>query len=262
MRTRLFTLLVVVVATTWFICSTTKAEILVQHLGSTDPETEGWALTNTGVDASSIGALTPDTGYEDAWMFNDDSASARAYYLNDLTTTQMETLDWSNVDWQLDARLRVTSYDTMDYRCPTVHFVTPGAYNETGKDFIMDFGADAEGNAIVQLTGLSGTNTITLDSGSYHDYSLRYDASTGTASLYIDGSGTAALSGYTGSTKHSGYSATTSFVRFGSTSTGSIGGANYSLVQFSVVPEPSTAALLGLGVLAFAVSFGWKCRRS
>jgi hypothetical protein len=122
----------------------------------------------------------------------------------------------------------------------------------------MILGSDSDGDPIVVLgEGANDTSvwgpTFTLQGvgSTYHLYELVYYPEADFANLFVDG--TQRLSGYTG------VSADTERVFFGSANSYTMGHGNYNLVQWEIVPEPSTLALLSMGALTLA--YAWRRRR-
>jgi len=208
----------------------------ISHSGSTDPTTEGWSASGT----STLGSAVNDGGVN-AWAVNDNSSSAALLYLTNVTSSA-EAFNESG--WSLDVTLRAT--DTGNANDFTRYVDFADSYSNTY--WGMDFGSTAEGYTTVTLRGSALSHSFT--DTDYHSLSLVYDTVAGSASLYIDGASTAALTGYTG------FSSTisTGLIRWGSLSGGATGSANYSAVSFSTIPEPSVTVLASaLAVIGLCV---------
>ena len=211
--------------------------ILFEHVGNTDPTTEGWAeLSFNGL---TVGPVTNDQGSGlDAWSVDDNGGQFGLY--NQVPTTA-QIAEAGADGWFLRSRHRVVNIpDANDFSIDV-------GYRNGTSIYSMAFGSTADGDPTVRLFG-SSTNTLTGLGSGYHLYDLIFDAGVGSASLFVDG--TLVESGY------SGVSQSVVGVFFGSGQTGSSGHGHYSLVQFgtgapAAVPEPSSVAvsLLALGLL-------------
>lgn len=205
-----------------------------------NPGDQGWSLTRSNHPAENRGYESNDAGTGiDAWRI-ENAAGMRAFYRKDIETTAANLA--MDRGWRLDTVLRITDEDRAPNNSRYVSFVGPGD-STTGKEFGLNFGSDADGNAIVEFR--DGTGTHNLGAGGYHLFSMVYDPLTELASLFIDGGDTPVLSDYGGFAKASAFG-TDTFLRFGAISTGAVGSANYHLVQFSVIPEPGTLVLLAI----------------
>ena len=111
----------------------------------------------------------------------------------------------------------------------------------------MEFLQAGDGDPIVRLrTNISGNVGIEFEvegaAGTYNDYDLVFDPGSGTADLFINN--VEQISDYSGAAF-----ASATRVVFGAGRSPGLGEGRYQSVDFSVVPEPGTAALLGLGLL-------------
>ncbi len=222
------------------VASAVHADVIIEHLGSTDPTTEGWGTLGTGT----------EMGYPDninsAWTLDDDSTTAsRAYYY---APTLQEQTDVNTFGWNLSVTLQVTDVDNAPDYTRYVDYVD----NINGVRWGLNFGSDASGNVIVSLR--DNDWELNLGDSGVHTYSLVYDPAAETASLYIDGSTTAALSGYTGGDDAP---VTNSTVRWGSSANVPVGSADYYSVTFSQIPEPAESGLL-LGMLLLGLCYRLK----
>lgn len=129
----------------------------------------------------------------------------------------------------------------------------------------MHFGSDASGNVLVVLSdgtgtdGTGGTQFQLAPGTGFNTFELLYSPGTNSATLLVNG--VQQISNYIGFAVTSAPS-----VSWGDGSSRpqltNISAANYSNVTFSVVPEPSTGALLiAGGVLAFGVQRLFRRRR-
>ncbi len=118
----------------------------------------------------------------------------------------------------------------------------------------MTFGSDADGDPTVLVaTGFGGgtftgpTFTLEASGGGYHLYTLVFYPVAGSADLFVDG--TEQISNYLGHTVGAG----SKEVDWGGSQSTTTGQGNYNLIQWNIVPEPSTALLLASGLVAMAV---------
>lgn len=204
-----------------------QGTLIFQHLGASDPVSEGASLVGTGT----TGPVLGDFGF-DSW-----SVSGGAIFYQSALTPQQLTMIAAN-DWTISLKLRVVN---------SASFIS--LRTGTG-GFIMNLYSQPDGDPVVSTTqGL----TYALEGGGpgYHDYALNYSVSLDKADLWIDGvqrlSGIGASSSYTGATFNWG------IAQVPVTAT-----ANWNLVSLTVVPEPSSVALYLCGLLA--VLFVSSCR--
>jgi len=219
-----------------------QGAMVVTHTGANDPTTEGFTLSNPS-STNSASALTPDgtTGL-DAWQIVDnDSGASNAFILYEHTLTGSQLTDATNDGWRLSAKVRVPNADE-----------TPGAaigfdFFFDGKFFRVALGSTAGGDTLVDVLASNGTftNVDTLTGLNYHDIVLDYDPVADEVDLLIDN--TLAANNLAGFTP--GGSPPPGRLRFGSLSSTDTGTGNWNQVQFTIVPEPASLALLGLGGL-------------
>jgi len=227
----------------------TRAALVVQHYGATDPTTEGFAAAGAFVTAA---PETNDLGQGiGAWEVDTRGIAGLGYYGLDLTTDQVA--DATAYGWKLSVRLRVIdvpdgwarancfwAYRTGGSRSYQIHMDDPGASDQ-----------------ILALLLGSGTqlHTISDGAGAYHLLEL---VATGgyTASFWLDGADTGLTT--TGRTGWGGR-----WLWFGDAASNNEGHhAMYNLVMFQILtseqdeflaapplPEPATLCLLGIGGL-------------
>ncbi len=195
--------------------------IVAQHFGYADPTTEGFSSSGQ----TNTGPVTGDLG-ENAWYTVGDS---RYYYV--LTSQQQMEINDSN--WTLSTVLRS---------------VTPGSFGDFSIDLIIGFhvyilylGTESDGDPAVSVSGSSLSPTFILNNvgSSYNNYQLMYNASQGTASLWING--TDMLNNIVGGTTSLQYDE----LLWGGVQPPNVQ-ANWNLVSLTV-PEPSASWLLLLG---------------
>jgi hypothetical protein len=144
-------------------------------------------------------------------------------------------------------------------------------FSYNGKRWSMFLGLNASGDTVVVLPDSTNTSgpggsvgapgasyTLAGSGSSYHNYQLRYNPTTNSASLFVDG--VDRIDGYTGETN---FVNPTIGLAWGANSGGQ-GNFNLAELQTSVasVPEPSSLALIALmGSLAGVVHAKRRLRR-
>lgn len=209
--------------------------MVVQHVGATDPTTEGWTLNGNGAQAS---ALTPDAGYGvNAWATADTLNSECSYQF---TPTAQQTSDALTLGYTLSATLRLPDANMGMGDIGNLYVKL------NGNRYVVLFSTDA--NAIPTLyvwnSAHSYVNTsYTLSSAGYHTYSLVHDGATGKADLLVDGA-------VVMDDMSPDIDDVSDKVIFGNGSSAASGRqSNWSAVEFSIVPEPATMVVLTLGGL-------------
>ncbi|MBN1555183.1 MAG: PEP-CTERM sorting domain-containing protein [Phycisphaerae bacterium] len=207
--------------------------MIVQHVGATDPTTEGWTLNGNAGQAS---ALTPDPGYGvNAWATDDTMASTCRY---DYVPSSTEASDALTLGYTFSATLRLPDADMPLNDAAVMYIKLSDGTN--GQRYVIRFETDS--NAIPTLhiydSRHSWGTSYALSSGGYHTYSLVHDGSTGKADLLVDG--TVVMDDISPDLDDP-----ESKVIFGNDSGGSTGfQSNWAAAEFSIVPEPATLSLL------------------
>ncbi len=206
--------------------------IVAQHVGDTNPLTEGWYVGAQG--GSYVqGPVTSPPEALPAWKVDDNGG----YYCLQQNLTNPEREEASLNGWVLRTRLRVVDIpDTLGASVHVVYETTGNPYNY----FSMRFGSDASGNALVDV-GSGGT--ITVPGSGYHLYELVCDPADGLADFYVDGGLEASDLGYD---RDRGFQ----YVQWGSNTSSDTGHGHYNLVEFEIVPEPTAVSLMALGAVA------------
>jgi len=207
-------------------CLALRADtVLASHQGANDPLQEGFSLfMQRGI----VGPLTNDFG-RDAWTVF--SSGAPVSYSRSLTAGDQNLL--AGADWSFSATLRLL-------RTPNVSM-----YFFSGTErFFVEFDQESDGDPITHTR--SSTRPVWVYSGGgsgYHDYQLQYHASSGVASLLVDG--VERVSDITGEPGWAWWG-----VIWGAYSQASHGSYSYwNTVTLTVVPEPASGTLLALGAL-------------
>ena len=207
---------------------------LFLHSGGVDPTTEGFTLLRLG--NPTLNPVIGDLGLN-AWSIHQGSLSDIAQYSQTLTT--QEQGDAAN-GWIFSLTVRALP----PFRQPS--FGTFGSFSDGAKTYSLLLGAQPSGDPLVQFGNVQ--YSLTGGGSGYHNYQLRYQPVIGSASLWIDG--TEKLTGLTGASTSSGVK----FLWGGGQNPYGTLAANWNEASFTIIPEPSTLALLGLGGWFLAAS--------
>ena len=231
MKARVLGLLIVSVACGY-------AGVIASADGTASPGTQGW--TDRGGILS--GASVSDLG-ESSWQMTGDSCCG--YWFHNLTA--QEWTDAFARGWSFSGLIRSTSTQGFGYLVLDTNSPLPR--------FDLTFGFDGV-NGWAGLSAFTDAanpaRKTTFSNSVYHLIDMRYDATTQTASLWVDGA--LALSGYSGhTTSREGHGPF-----FGVSGSGP---ELFSQVTFAIndapvgVPEPATfgIAAAGLGVIWAAI---------
>jgi hypothetical protein len=215
--------------------SPAHALTLVEHVGNSDPTTEGWAVL---VSSSPVGPLTNDAGF-DAWFIDDTSASLLAQHVYNYDLSETDALSASTYGWAMTARVRVS---------PTSSSAFVIVVGDGTSSYKLEFGDTIPG----PIVKFNHNNAVFgIDEG-YHLYQIVHDATTDTADFYIDNVLVSA-----DMPDDVGPAPNTQRLTWGTNFTGFVAVNSISLDVFSPIPEPSTALLVGGGLLAL---LGWRRR--
>jgi hypothetical protein len=164
--------------------ATTSAETLVvfSHEGSTDPVTEGWGITpgDTGPGVTVGGVVGSGVGDDlSYWRVADGSTVSGTRYRYEQAPTAGDIAVGLDLGWRLRARVRVpNASDVLDASIIV-------EYADDQKRWILTFGSDVAGDALVGVAGTAGP--FVAPGAVFHLYELAYDPATDTVDLYIDG---------------------------------------------------------------------------
>jgi hypothetical protein len=239
----------------FFACSASSADqLVIQHSGANDPTTEGWTDSNATMTSSIVAApVTNDanTGMN-AWSLSYPGLAFPRYYSAFLNSQEVTSA--ATFGWELTADLRIPTISpgvnfTVDVNLPNV---SPPFLPAATSGYTLNFNSDSPGGITVSFHGYAGGNSTSFDLQNptdYHFYQIIYNPVAKNADLVVDG--IEQVENLTGGTSGGAeIDWGTSFVGDG-TLPSITGQANFNLVQFDIVPEPSTLTLLGLGSLGF-----------
>jgi hypothetical protein len=197
---------------------------IYQHAGYTDPTTEGFIAD---FDPGSTAKPVTNDFARNAWSITSSAYPATYYQI--LTAQQSSNL--VGADLALSAALRIVQPSNI-----YMWFSTERLY------FWVNFSMQTNGDPIL-TTRSSITPVFDLTGGGagYHNYELVYNAASTRASLRVDG--VERVTDITGATGYTPW-----LVGWGAVQ-GTASQANWSLVEFGGVPEPSSFALFCFGGL-------------
>jgi hypothetical protein len=204
--------------------------VLYQHVGANNPTDEGFTLDTSG--AGGTASAIPNDGGVTAWS-TQVGAGGTLWYDGQLSSTAL-----AQSDWILSVNMRVLqsgpSFENSFVQVRTSDYI-----------YSLWFATQADGDPLVRAGAFASGPVFVLDGAGagYHDFQLRYSHDAGNAELWVDG--VMRLSGIT-SSGQSGISV----LQWGDGQAGP-SGAYWNSVSFQVVPEPSSLALLLLGLLLF-----------
>jgi hypothetical protein len=217
---------------------TASAQVVIRHIGANDPETEGFIPFGSGM--VETGPVFDDFG-RDSWSIKSIDGSG-SYYSHPVDAEDRQAA--INYGWIVSGDMRITDPNG---RGMLQFGANENAYRITawlvdGNDIIINNG----GHTVYRIEN-GGTN--------YHRYTFVYDALDQAASLWIDGIFRANVVSHNALPQGGLY--------FGVDGVGVSGHTHWSEVSLTIIPEPSTVALLtGFGALFFTGAVRWRKRKS
>lgn len=172
-------------------CGTSTAGLIVQHVGTTDPEDEGWTARPGEGDSVAVGPV--HDGGTPAWSVDDNSTALNSIFLYEYAVSDADIAVGNSLGWKLSTTLRVASDESLSYDgSPTV------IYRDGVTSWQMNFGLNSSGDTFVRLyTGATSGPVHTIAGNStYNVFSLHYDPDAASADLFVNG--TEVISNYAG----------------------------------------------------------------
>jgi hypothetical protein len=215
-----------------------NADYIFQHVGSNDPTTEGWSeyVFSNGPVAGPV-INDQNTGI-DAWSITGGKSNYLMYYI--LPNTQ-ELNEAAIYGWTFTVNMSfpvIRSGESLFFDINLPNTSRP-VTSTVGYTFTSN--TDLSGHLYLYALQDSTVSIQIQNPTAYHLFQLRFDPNSKSAGLFFDGNSEATnLVGASGNPT----------IDWGMNGTGSTTErVNFNLVQFSVVPEPSTLALLAVGAV-------------
>ena len=198
------------------------AQTIIEHIGNSDPVTEGWTKVGPFVGGVVAGPITNDlgSGY-DAWFVDDNSRASGSIQSYRIIPTDAQIADGNSEGWRLSGRLRVVDHND------GVDFSVNLNYDDGALLWALRFGSEADGDPIVQL--YQGP-IITVEGGAdtYHFYELVFDPVAGNIDFFIDG--IERVSNFVAPARN----VPLKLVQFGGSQSSTTGHGNYNLIRFEI----------------------------
>ncbi len=252
-----------------------------QHVGSSDPLTEGFGFWpfNGGVATAAI----PNDGGVPACQIASTGGSPQAIYiqlggtgpyLGSSGLTDAQIADIIANGFILSMRARVVSGPTYDVNGSQQVSAAIAVAGFSGVRFDISLGTDGLGNTVVlvpqTITFVGGFfkndpfgSTFLVPGNGYHLYQLSYDPISLTATLLIDG--VVMTTGYAGSTVSGGVVANNFGLGFGAVNLATANFAMAKLESGQIVPVPALGSagfiVLGAALLAAGVAVLTSAKR-
>ncbi|MGE0857895.1 MAG: hypothetical protein AB7I01_06525 [Gammaproteobacteria bacterium] len=208
------------------------ADVRHQHLGQADPVNEGWS--RVGEHAQVVYGPVQD-GDITAWRVDDNSTASGSTTSYLRTPSADDIADGNTSGWALRLRLRVANLSD------AIDFSVFGEYSTGVTRYVLAFGSNAAGDALVRLHDGVSNQVYTVPGGAlgYHLYELVYDPARARATLRVDGVTTAF-------TEYAGFAAGSVPARviFGAGQSTSTGEGRYQLVAWEVAGDTDQDKIL------------------
>ena len=243
MRTPAFVTVVCVLG----VAALASGQVLFQHVGANDPETEGWTRNfydNGGSWPVEGRPLAPDPSFPgvDAWQIEADSGEINYF----------QVVAGEDRTQALTQGFALTATWRMEWCRPEQNFQGNNCLEARLPDrkveMRMGYG-DTEDQRAVILRDDNWPNSpvVPLGDDDYYTVKLVYDPGDGMVDLYVNGS----LELENASTLQDDVDVVDNFwVLWGGCNAGNANDAinDYSSIQFEIIPEPASVAFLILGV--------------
>jgi len=199
------------------------------HSGARDPLLEGWSLANPAPDFAILGPVADDLGAGiDAWHVEDLGTTWPQLVSYGMVLSPEQVVEANHRGWSLTAKLRVLGTNTLSDEDFCHSGWAPGiGYVDGLKNWAVGMDRTPTDDLIVAAVHRPDlVRRIPGAGGGYHTYKMAYDASSQTASLYVDGQFQFTWQG-------TNYTATPR-VSWGCPSTPDTGGGHFSEVVFDL----------------------------
>lgn len=222
-----------------------SAGVIAEHVGANDPDSGSDTTTWDPLLAGS-GTLTEQAvaGPPAAWQITD--AAGGGYMFYQYNPTAAEHAEAVANGWRLSVELSVDNIGETD-AAVMVQYANPNV-SGAAKRYDMRFTNNAQGEIVVGGDAVAESRTYTVagsTTSDYHLFELVFNPGDTAPDLFVDG-----VERISDMNPRGGGSI--SRMLWGSGDTGGTGTGNFALVRLETlpVPEPASAALLGLGGLA------------
>jgi hypothetical protein len=216
---------------------TTHAAVVVyEHLGATNPITEGWQRNQFGPSFSEGSVFESGTHGFDAWKIDDDHAGfgGDATQLQYRVNIADEYVTSALSDgWELTARIRIADDPNMGFNAAQSSIAFVLSIN--ARIYFLDF-ATYTGTSVTILSNGTQGPQFNVGGNGYHEYKLSYDPALDSVAFRVDG--LLLTSNLPGLAISNG-----NYIEWGSVAGADVGQGNWNRVAFSV-PEPSSAIYL------------------
>jgi hypothetical protein len=225
--------------------------VVLQHYGDVNPIEEGWLRYDSFSASIETGPI--DDAGTPAWFVDDNATGVGSVFYSAYLSADQTASAFAR-GWRLKLNLRTVDVpDASPWGSPFVE------YRNGRFGYAIGFGTQPDGDPIVLLQNwgplfLSQMHVVEGAGPGYHTYELVHHSGTDSAAVFVDGK---FLSNYAGrlDTLFVGGP----FLSWGAGLNQDTGQGNFNLVQFSIIPEPSTLAQFVL--LSLLISASQRVRR-
>jgi hypothetical protein len=226
-----------------------SAAVIINHVGSTDPATEGWTQSLAGAGGAESVVTVPEPALRIASGPFGGADDGFRRYIYTATASDFVAIDAAG-GWVLTARV-ATPQVSQSFNYGALADFNDSTFAE--RRFVLQFGSDADGNARVRAlnnTDSAGAGPeFTLAAGGFNTFRIEFSSAANSATLYANDQ--ILLSNWIGVAPNA---LLVNQLRFGGTSQFQANRADYALVELATIPEPGSAFLLlcGISLLALA----------